>query len=44
MLTGELVVLHGFGTFPVLVDNIIGGKMVFTMTAWAQVANEVSHR
>ena len=46
MLGGEVGVLAGFGGFflPVLAGNIVGGTVVFTMTAWAQVANELRQR
>lgn len=46
MLSGQITVFQGFGGFflPVLIGNIIGGTAVFTMMAWAQVANELRRR
>ncbi len=44
VLAGEMGFFPGLGGFfiPVLFGNIMGGTMVFTMMAWAQVMNEVS--
>ena len=44
MLSGELDPVAGFGRFflPVLLGNVAGGTMVFTMMAWGQVMNEVA--
>ena len=46
ILSGQLGLLQGFGGFflPVLAGNIVGGTVVFTMMAWAQVANELRRR
>jgi formate/nitrite transporter FocA (FNT family) len=46
VLSGQISVFAGFGGFfvPVLIGNIIGGTAVFTMMAWAQVANELRRR
>ncbi|WP_227421275.1 formate/nitrite transporter family protein [Roseitranquillus sediminis] len=46
MLGGDIGVMRGFVGFflPVLLGNIVGGTMVFTMMAWAQVMNEVNGR
>jgi formate/nitrite transporter FocA (FNT family) len=46
ILSGQINLFAGFGGFfiPVLLGNIIGGTAVFTMMAWAQVANELRHR
>ena len=46
ILSGQLGLFAGFGGFflPVLAGNIVGGTAVFTMMAWAQVANELRHR
>jgi formate/nitrite transporter FocA (FNT family) len=44
ILTGELAVLPAMTGFfmPVLLGNVAGGTLVFTLTAWGQVRNEVS--
>lgn len=46
IVTGQLGLAQGFGGFfiPVLAGNIVGGTVVFTMMAWAQVANELRGR
>lgn len=46
ILAGELGPLEGVGGFflPVLVGNIAGGTIVFTMMAWAQVAHELKRK
>ncbi len=46
MLSGELGFFPGLLGFflPVLLGNVVGGTMVFTLMAWAQVMNEVSRR
>lgn len=43
VLGGELGLLDGFLTFflPTLAGNIIGGTLVFSMLAWAQVRQEI---
>ena len=44
ILAGELGFFSGLAGFfaPVLLGNIMGGTMVFTMIAWAQIRNEVT--
>ncbi len=44
ILAGELGFFAGLAGFfaPVLLGNIMGGTMVFTMIAWAQIRNEVT--
>ncbi len=46
VLSGQLGLLEGLWGFflPVLAGNIVGGTVVFTMMAWAQVANELKRR
>jgi formate/nitrite transporter FocA (FNT family) len=39
---GAQVAIFGFFV-PVLFGNIVGGTVIFTMLAWGQVKNEVSH-
>ena len=43
MVQGDLGVLAGFGAFfvPTFVGNVVGGTVVFTMLAWAQIAPEI---
>jgi formate/nitrite transporter FocA (FNT family) len=45
MLVGGLSPAVGIGTFflPVLAGNIVGGTLVFTLLAWAQVKEEVEN-
>jgi formate/nitrite transporter FocA (FNT family) len=46
ILSGQLGMASGFSQFflPVLAGNIFGGTAVFTMMAWAQVANELRRK
>lgn len=46
LLQGAMGAGQAIGGFflPVLLGNIIGGTAIFTLLAWGQVRNEVSHR
>jgi formate-nitrite transporter family protein len=46
VVTGEISILRGLGGFflPVLLGNVIGGTMIFTMLAWGQVRHELGRK
>ena len=46
IVSGQIGLGEGLGGFfvPVLAGNVVGGTCVFTMMAWAQVANELRQR